>query len=718
VYVTRNNYLTVRPEVLRGSLVATTFFDKRNPNPIEKYLEYFDNYDSVCGSLISALESGADVDLNTIESLLIRADSIELWRRFAFQSDRNAYRALNLRPSWLLALAPALLETIPATALPKLLDAAETDDREPQRFTSHPLQIIEGWVRRAACGDCQVIIRRKAILQTVLDRLETDEPISPVITAVLKSIFTPTFEIGDQTPGDPNSFNITRGVLSDVELTKIAGFWRPILDALLPRKELHWPEIFSALDEWLFGGDFRIVVNRNHREIIRDAGKIAIQELLRHESAGDGVRAALLWRSRRIKARVSATKIDQDFLVLFPHDHRCANFDEERRAVRQNSRIEKCLTRLSKLSFDAFARRVIEFNEQFKFVAAFSANYFPFFLQLFSESTQQMSLYIAALVKAGAGADLLLPFLSHARAVNDPRWMSDAFALLSSAHTRSAGVEVMLRCPTSMPEEFESANVLNARLCINVIGTRVPCDRIPVFRLRRLLDDSCPELVEKVACEMWRYGDKQPIPHEIYSMWSIVVSRSAIDGYQLEKIFEFDSYVAFLWLQARLSNEARRGHNQSRAITFAGKVIDSQQRRCLLSLISTRPTDGVEIVRSLLSGDCQLYLEFFDKLRGLNLHLAPLTATPSHTWFALACVALDNGVSEDFVLSSAFQGLSSFHGQNSVEHERRSKIWREFVDDACPRVRELAVKGVAIALEAAKYEREREQEERLHDLYD
>ncbi len=716
VHQMSNMNLSVRPDVLRGSLVAQYYFNDRLRSPLQSHLCQLPNLDSVCGSLIGALECGAGVPTEMILQQLSRTHDEKLWERFAWTSAANARRVLELRPRLLVELAPAFLAQVPEIVLPQLVTAAMGDERELHSYPSHPLRRIETWVRSAIPGSGEALDRRELVLQTFINRIQSEVDTSTTFS-LLRTVVTTQFEICEQTPGNPNSYSSTRGVVTDDELRGIGTLWTRILEVVIPLHELDWSAVLSAIDEWLSGGSPVATVSQEHQEIRRNTARMVIEALINHADAGCGVRAALTSRAKFAGFEISESDPDTDFHVLVPVDN-SDRADDRQAADRRNSKsVLRLVTKWKDLPPKELASRLVEYHHQAQYVACWHNNYIRYFCQKLAETVKSASRYIEAFLDLSAGADLILPFLDQARATNESGWLELARNCFQSDGQRVAGLDVILRSEIELPEDLESACVAAARSSFSYVEFLVMSARVPLHRLRRLLEDECLELAESVASAMWQVTDSPKIPDAIHGLWSRVISESSIDGFRLAEIFRADAQVAFLWLSHCVSRATRSGPNSDKAISAATSVINDEQRRRVLNSIDGRPRNGQAIVKTVISGNIDIYREYFETLRIRSFHLAPLTGEPNSQWASMALVALEAGVDPSDIVDSAFGDQLFFRGSWADEQERRAVLWNELVTHASPRIRQIATSGQEKATASVNRERRSEHDEMLGELY-
>jgi hypothetical protein len=716
VHQMSNKNLSVRPDVLRGSLVAQYFFNDRLLIPLEPVLSQLPNLDSVCGSLIGALECGAGVPTEMILQKLSRTHDQKLWERFAWTSAANARRVLELRPRFLVELAPAFLARIPEIVLPQLVKAAEGDERELHSHPSHPLRHIETWVRSAIPGSGEALARRELVLQTFITRIQSAADSSTAFS-LLKTVVTTQFEVCEQTPGNPNSYSSTRGVVTDDELRGIGTLWTRILKVVLPLRELDWSVVLCAIDEWLSGGSPFATVSQQHHAIRRNTARMVIEALITHSDAGCGVRAALRSRAKFAKIKTLKSEPDVDFLVLFPEDNSERAVNRQAADQRNAKSVLRLVTKWKNLPPKELASRLVVYHRQKKYVTSWHNDYLRYFCQKLAETVESASHYVETFLEHSAGSELILPFLDQARVKNEKGWLELARKCFQTDCQRVAGLDVMLRSEIVLPEDFESACVAAARASISYVDFLVMTGRVPLHRVRRLLEDECLELAESVASAMWRVTDSPKIPDAIHGLWSRVISESSIEGFRLAEIFRANAQVAFLWLSHRVSRATRSGSSTDKAISAAASVINDEQRRQVLNGIDGRPRDGEEIVNAVISGKCDIYREYFEKLRIQNLHLAPLTGEPNSRWASMASVALEAGIDPSDIVDSAFRDQLFIRGSWADEQARRAGLWRELGKHSSLRIRQIAATGHEIATENVKRERKSEHDEMLGELY-
>jgi hypothetical protein len=716
VYQMLNGNLSVRPDVLRGSLVAQYFFDGQMRMPLESFVSQLPNVDSVCGSLIEALECGASVPTEVILQNLSRTHDKKVWERFAWTSAENACHVLQSRPSYLVELAPVFLSRIPEIVLPQLVGAAVGDNRELHSHPSHPLRRIESWARSAVPGSREVLARRHMLLDTFLNAIHSERSSSTAFR-LLKTVVTPRFEVVEQTPGNPDSYCDTRGFVTDEELSGIAALWTRLLEILRPLPEVEWSEMCAALDEWLYGGSPFATVSKRHSKIRASTAKMVIEALITHPNAGCGVRAALRSRLTAIGCSVSHSERDSDFLVLFP-EHNVAPGYDSHAATRANTKsVVRLVAKWCRLPTNIVTSRLVVYQKQSRYVTGSHDNYLRDFCKKLAGTVQSASEYVQALLDNSAAAELILPFLDEARIRHEAGWLQLARQCLHSDCQRVAGLEVMIGVEQELAEDCEVDCVLAARTCLSRIDFLVMTGRVPHHRLRRLLEDQCIPLAETVALAMWRKGDSPRVLNALQILWSRVIAESSIDGLDLAEIFRANAHVAFLWLVHRVSRATRHQPNSNEAIAVASAVMNPEQKRIILDAVVGTVYEIRDIVKSLIASDRELYREYFEKLRERRLHLAPLGGEPNSLWASMASVALAGGIEPACIVDSAFRDQLIISGSWAAEEKRRAEIWKELKTDQNPEIRQIASLGYQMTMKRFDQESRREQEETFAQLY-
>jgi hypothetical protein len=216
--------LAVYPHTLRHTLVRDMFFTgpvRLDPNPL---MQSARRARGVAETLVGARAVGAPISGEYLWPWLERADTDNVWARYAWLGREETLAILRKRPDRLITVAAVGLLQAPEEVIPRLLGEAVGEPRNLGSNLTQPLRLIRDWVQEADPGRGEALKRRRILLEEALTWLDRGEDENTGLCACLIA-FSPRFEWSETDPGAGRTFTITHGYLLPEELDRLGELW-------------------------------------------------------------------------------------------------------------------------------------------------------------------------------------------------------------------------------------------------------------------------------------------------------------------------------------------------------------------------------------------------------------------------------------------------------------------------------------------------------------
>jgi hypothetical protein len=672
-----NNRLLVQPEPLRHALVRDTFFNGPARLPIAGLLDLAG--ETATQTVIGACHRGANVDNHLLTARMSTALQDRTWLEFAFLGDWACRWALQNRPTSLAAIAPAALQWIPRIAIPLLLDQYARDGQKV-------LRVIADWIASAAPGSDQVVFRRHALLDSILEWTDSSNHPNVAIAAFALAL-SPGFEYHESNPADRRSFRICRGVVLPDECTRIQQFWPRVRDRLCGIPVVAWKPIMDMIRGWAWPYNLGGSPDAEHRRMLIE---FAMQML--RDCAGIAQHHCGFVRWARRIAQLHNTELDvvisEEFLTLFPIQDGIldpAELDRQQTAIRELSE------RWSLEQPNDVARRIVSFETSLHEIEEDRwPQWTPALCDQIAQQAADPIAWLTALQEAGARVELFAPFLRRVVVRGDPGWQECLSNALNDSVLRPCAVALILTMPNPTAELSERAWASLAGLG-ELVRSLVHNHCLSVDAVRRFLRHDDSKIAASAAFAIWYATVEHVVPPELYADWRRIIVADGSDV--TSDMVRADPDLPFEWLAARIKeNNLHLWYHG-----IAHEVLDSLPLSRRIQLLPYISTDyyGHEHVKHIVGSDLEVFAALVNDAGLKPLHLVPLQDREfNDIWTAKALMALDAGNSADELYHATIS--SGWHWQNSESamYQRVAEGFQSLVRHPDHRLQEIGRRGV------------------------
>ena len=324
--------------------------------------------------------------------------------------------------------------------------------------------------------------------------------------------------------------------------------------------------------------------------------------------------------------------------------------------------------------------------------------------------------WLDALLEEKVRGDLVLPFLERAAGQKETGWEDRAIRCLRDDNLGGAGISVLLASSETTSDLLEET-IERARAFPNVVEQLCRSGEIEVARVRRLLEDDDPELVEAAASGIWERSESTPVVRELLEPWRRAVIRAVKRDYHLCEMFKQDRELAYAWLLDRAQAQPLDYRFQDNAIVAASGQLSIDRKRSILRQVSPHVFDAPRIVRALVGTDVALYRELLADTDRASLHLAPLSGEPDEDWAELAIAAADAGYSPSDLPKAAWRVTEVAFGAVHEKYETQMDYWNRLASHRNHTIKQIARVGRQLAQSSADYWRRDAQREEFFETY-
>ena len=347
----------------------------------------------------------------------------------------------------------------------------------------------------------------------------------------------------------------------------------------------------------------------------------------------------------------------------------------------------------------------------------------PRLAQLLAESNAKPLTWVDVLVRRGAAADLLLPFLLRSVEVNAVGWQDVLAELIGDDSYSWAALQIVLMHPVS--EELRSKAIarLSERHRLLIEGLLLQGD-VDVETVERLLDAPDPVVARDSALAIGHGRGKailSSLSEEGKDRWREVIVAGPPDDYWYAEILKRDPDLFAEWLRswfARLGSDHTAHWLLPHTLVEGIGTLPLSVRRDLIEAIpvDTPSYPLQDVVTELVGADLNTAEALLDRSELKEIHWVCLRRGPSEPWMERALLALDRGwelksiVGATRFSESTWSGEESDHWQEAVDafskldrrnDERRGeiidvgvKVFSDLRDGAAEREREERVFGL------------------------
>ncbi|WP_420635321.1 hypothetical protein [Candidatus Palauibacter sp.] len=277
--------LAVRPRVLRGALVARTFFCGGTSLSLERALERVEDAVACTETLLDALSRGAAVPHEPLQARLEDHRRAHVGDRvldlYAGTGAEGAKWVLERYPDRASSVASEALRFAPDWALRRLLALALASDEEsrdgcgdPEARTSscHPptvraedlVSAVDTWVRAGWPGS-SAVIRRQTLLRALSECGESARDSAEVAVGLVRACFSLSFMAIHGDSVSRNKFGMAMGSVTEEDVRCLARLWPEALRLLRDLGDPGMGCVRDVIQEWAAGA--RVVGKRSETKV-------------------------------------------------------------------------------------------------------------------------------------------------------------------------------------------------------------------------------------------------------------------------------------------------------------------------------------------------------------------------------------------------------------------------------------------------------------------
>ena len=577
-------------------------------------------------------------------------EALERWPQFRAEIIRIAHRS----------------EVAPNITLPLLLDSAVGDNRRENSTPDHPLRVIDDHV---AASDRPIEIRAAAI-EVIDSWLRAGGDVGVGIRA-LAHVMRPQLRTAYGDPGLGNKLTLTEAPLPSEVVTALDPLWDQVLEIVEREKDGPVAPLIGALHSWVhpqnlsIGGASSEAAERAIRgvapRVIERLGAILI----------DHPGALRVLRSYGAKFELEIA-IPPEFEVLFPERWRGASAGYED------------WWRSADAAVVALARHAMSrsLDDQIKLLhgsdveAAAAGNTYPRFTprlaQLLAESNTAPLTWIDVLVRHGAAADLLLPFLERSVEVDAEGWQDVLADLLGDESYSWVASQVVLTHPVG--EELRAKGI--ARLTgqhQSLIEMLVLRSEVDAAAVEQLFDAADPIVARESAIAIAHaQGELQvsALSQAGQTRWREVIIASPPDEHWYSEILKREPELFSEWLCAwfaRLESGSTDHWFLPRPLLEEIGGLPLRVRRELIDEIPANiPSFPLQdVATELVGSDLSVAEALLDRADLDDLHWVCLRRGPSECWMERALLALDRGWEPEQIVGATMSSKRAWSGEIS-----------------------------------------------------
>jgi len=701
--------LSVRPPVLRYALVRDVFFCGATSLPCNELINQSPDIVETALTLIGARARGAAVPDNLIIEIVNRADSGKVWERYSYLGPSECNYMLDNHPDKLLIVAEAALNFVPQKAIPLLLSHAIGDTRPLHSHPDHLLRQIENWVKSAEPGSSQATTRRGVLLDSALSWF-AESPNTYIALQAMEFVLSPAFAESEMSPGSQLTVTFRSGLITQVEMSTICGFWPRIKEFFQAAPIQDWSPMFDLIHEWLYPGRVAGHVSDELRSSMRDFAVEVAKDIVAMNIDHPGVLSHISRIFKQFEVQLTID-LDPEFDILFPVEDWGLNYKKIQ--AKQAAAAKKLAKNWSSQDAKDIAERMARYELEARASGLTWPRWSPFVAEIIASKVQSPSTWAHAFIKAGADSELAIPFLQATASSADPEYSELLKMCLREPRLQFAGISVGLTAPV-LPEGLLPM-IMSALDDGFNNWIEVECMRlhVPDDRLAALLAHTDCSVAAAAAIGEWEATPRGTIRESFRDLWRTAIINGLKRQYEGKEIFSKGPSLAFEWLQLRIKDKCGFSYCSDDLRNVALQVIGLEQRKSLLEQIGDGFWDS-EVIHGIVDDELEIYHDLLQNDRLKRFHLSPLAGNPTDVWIDKALLALDAGYSP-LDISQAVYGSFRFWSGNE------SAYWAQWVESFEPllthddtRIRTVGQIGKDYAL--AQKERALAKE-RLEDVY-
>ena len=701
--------LAVRPPSLRYALIRDVFFCGAASLLYNELINQSPDIAETALTLIGARARGAVVPDNLLTDMVNRADSNKVWENYSYLGPSECNYTIDNHPEKLLIVAEAALNLVQQQAIPLLLSHAIDDNRPLHSHPDHPIRKIEDWVKSAEPGTSQATTRRGVLLESTLSWFAETNNTNIALKAI-RFVLSPSFADTEMSPGSQLTVTLRNGLLTQVEMSTIRGFWPRIKEFLQIASIQDWGPMFDLIHEWLYPGRVAQNVSGEIRDSMQDFAVEMATDISDINVNHPGVLSHISRIFKQFEVQLTIN-LDPEFDTLFPVED--WGIDYKKIQSKQAATAEKLASNWSSQDAKDIAEHIVWYESEARGAGLTWPRWSPFVAEIIASKVQSPSTWAYAFIKARAESDLVIPFLQATASSADPEYSELLKLCLSEPRLQFAGISLGLTAPVLSEELLPMImSALDDRFnnWIEAVCIRL---QVPADRLAALLAHTDYSVAAAAAIGEWEATPRGTVRESFKDLWRAAIINGLERQYEGEEIFRKNPSLAFEWLQLRVKDKRGFSHCSDDLRKVALQVIDLEQRKSLLEQIGDRFWD-IEVINGIVDDEPEVYHGLLENQRLKRFHLSPLAGNPVGVWIPKALMALDSGYSPESIAQSVYGGIHVFWGNESSHWAQWVESFESLLTHDDPRILTIG----QIGKDRALVQKERAlAKERLEDIY-
>ena len=710
--------LRVQSEDLRYALVRDVYLSGAGSLDLRASLRHLDDARKAAAPLLGAIHRGAELDHEFVRSLVDDRDS-ESVVAFALLGASELKETLTLWPQFRDKIVQEAHreEVDPNVTLPLLLESAVGDHRLEHSTPGHPLRVIGDHI---AASDRPVEIREAAI-EAIDGWLRAGGDVGVGIRA-LAHVMRPQRRKTSLDPGLGNTITIMEAPLPPEVVTALDSLWDRVLGVVAREKDGPVGPLIAELHSWVYPQTLSL------RGGSVEAAERAIRRLARHVI---GQLATVLGERPGMLRQLSSygavfdleIAIPPEFQILFPDDRQSdfIGYDDWQRSA--DAAVVALAQDIKSRPLDDQIE-VLHGSDVEATAAGISyPRLTPRLAQLLAESNAEPLTWIDALMRRGAAADLLLPFLLRAVEV-DAVGRQDVLAELLGDDSYSwAALQVVLTHPVREDIRAKGIASLSGRHRV-LIEWLLVRGEVDAETVECLLDAPDPTVARDSALAI-AHGAGEALLSDLseagQARWREVIVAGPPDDFWYSEILKRDPDLFAEWLRswfARLESSFSEQWFLPRTLVEGIGGLPLRVRRDLIEAIpADTPSSPLRnVVTELVGADLNTAEALLDRSDLKDIHWVCLRRGPSEPWMERALLALDRGWEPQSIVGATMFSESVWSGEESHRWQKAVDAFLKLDRRDDERRGEIIDVGVKVFSDFRDRAAESEREERVFGL--
>ena len=673
----RENQLTVRPPILRYTLVRNVFFAGVGL-PIEPILMQMPIPNQAEETLMGARRQGANIPDSLLRPLL---DNPKLWENYAWLGQSEAEWAFEQSKDSLQPIAFAGLVNAPTLYLPAMLTASIEDKRPLNTYPDHFLRIIEDWIKSADPETNTGVNNRQTLLSVLESWLESGGNWN-VGGQALRYVMSPHFENSSTDSGIGRTVTIRYGVLSLENLKNIKRFWSQILNLLANIEINDWHLVQELVEDWSYPG--RLGKSIPH-DIYDDMKLFAEQMLhdvieLARENPGVIHWAKELAENCGYNLKI---EIDNDFQILYPLQSRDEDLEEQ--SNKWNVALLPLVHKWITENPETVAKHLAHIEHEAQIANITWPRLTPAFCSELAKETSDGLLWVKVFQSAKLPGDLIHPFLQKCMEIQEEGW--DEFFTENIDEPSLQGSIIPLILTSSNPPQELLDLVLQKLDSKWAQWLQLVCMRqvIPEKHMPFLLQHGNIAIAFAAAEGEWSAKPEGVVRASLRKDWEAVIVQyhpSDLYGnstFWLSKILTVEPELSYRWLENLLAEKDK--HYSSFALRNPIKAalmnLSLDSRLKILELVPNRYGFDT-LILDLINRSPDIYKHLLNMPHLKEYHLVSLSGMLDDIWSELATLASKAGYTPDDIAAATMREYSDTLTNMDGEAEKWSNWIKKF----------------------------------------